>query len=110
MADLGAVELAELTANLTESQKLIFQSQYGSERKDRGTATILSLFLYDRIWLGDTALGIIKLLTLGFCGIWGLIDVFTAGSRADGFNRRKAEEIATALTVSRSVGTPPLVP
>ena len=97
MAELGAAEIAQLTRDLDDSKKMIFQSQFGSERKDRGTATILALFLYDRIWLGDIGLGIIKLITLGLCGIWGLIDIFSAGSRCDDYNRRKAQEIIAAL-------------
>ena len=100
MAELGAAEIAQLTRDLDDSKKMIFQSQFGSERKDRGTATILALFLYDRIWLGDIGLGIVKLITLGVCGIWGLIDIFTAGSRCDEYNRRKAQEIIAALKVS----------
>lgn len=97
MAELGAAELAQLTKDLTDSQRMIFQSQYGSEKKDRGTGTILAIFLYDRIWLGDIGLGIVKILTLGLCWIWGLIDIFTAGSRCDEYNRRKAMEIVSAL-------------
>ena len=44
------------------------------------TALILSLFLgalgIDRFYLGDTGMGIGKLLTGGGCGIWALIDLF----------------------------------
>ena len=97
MAELGAYELAQWTSSLSQSQRMIFQAQYSSERKDRGTCVILALFLYDRIWLGDTGLGILKLLTFGGCGLWGLIDIFTAGGRCDDYNRRKAEEIIGAL-------------
>lgn len=100
MAELGAVEIAELTKDLDAGKKMIFQSQYASEKKDRGTGTILALFLYDRIWLGDIGLGIVKLITLGLCGIWAIIDIFTAGSRCDEYNRRKAQEILGALKVS----------
>lgn len=100
MPEVGPVELAQMTKDLDNAKKMIFQSQYGSEKKDRGTAVILSLFLYDRIWLGDTAMGILKIVTAGGCGIWGLIDIFTAGSRCDDYNRRKAQEIAQALMIS----------
>lgn len=99
MAELGAAELAQLTKELDASQKMIFQAQYSSDRKDRGTATILALFMYDRIWLGDIGLGIVKILTLGACGIWTLVDLFTAGSRCDDYNRKKAFEIIAALKV-----------
>lgn len=100
MAELGSAEIAALTKGFDDSKKMIFQTQYSSERKDRGTATILALFNYDRIWLGDIGLGIVKLITLGLCGFWWLIDIFTAGSRCDDFNRRKAEEIVNALKVT----------
>ena len=97
MSELGAVEIAQTTKDLDDAKRMIFQAQYGSDKKDRGTATILALFNYDRIWLGDIGIGILKLITFGLCGIWMLIDLFTAGSRCDEYNRRKADEIVAAL-------------
>lgn len=47
--------------------------------KDWLTATLLSLFVgtlgIDRFYLGYTGLGVLKLITLGGCGIWALIDL-----------------------------------
>ncbi len=47
--------------------------------KDWLTAVLLSAFLgtfgADRFYMGYTPLGIVKLLTLGGCGIWYLIDL-----------------------------------
>jgi len=47
--------------------------------KEWMVALLLSLFLgtlgVDRFYLGYTTLGIVKLITLGGCGIWALIDL-----------------------------------
>jgi TM2 domain-containing membrane protein YozV len=100
MARISAYEIAEITKDLPDAKKLIFQAQYASERKDPGAVVVLSLFLFDRFYLGDIALGILKLITLGMCGIWGVIDIFTAGSRCDDYNRLKAHEIVESLKLS----------
>jgi TM2 domain-containing membrane protein YozV len=49
------------------------------EQKDWTITLLLSIFLgtlgIDRFYLGYTTLGIVKLITLGGCGIWWLYDL-----------------------------------
>lgn len=51
---------------------------------------VLSLFVgvlgVDRFFLEDIGLGVLKLLTAGGCGIWAIIDWFTAMKRTREYN------------------------
>ncbi len=101
MGQIGFAELAILQEGMTDQQKMLFMSQYSSEKKDRTIALILSIFLgelgIDRFYVGDVALGVIKLITLGGFLIWWFIDLFLIMSRVDEYNRLKASEIASGI-------------
>lgn len=53
--------------------------------KDPTTILLVSIFLgglgIDRFMIGDTGMGILKLLTFGLCGILAIIDWFLIQSR-----------------------------
>jgi|GEM_PF-246750 len=51
------------------------------------TILLIAIFLgWERFWLNDIALGIVKIITAYGCGIWWLIDLFTAKKRAQKYN------------------------
>ena len=60
------------------------------ELKDPTTILLVSIFLgslgIDRFMLGDTGMGILKLLTGGCCGILTIIDWFTVSKKSKELN------------------------
>ena len=67
-----------------------FQLASMVELKDSTTMLLVSIFLgslgVDRFMLGDTGMGILKLLTGGVCGILTIIDWFTISKKAKELN------------------------
>ena len=67
------------------------------EMKDPMTLLLVSIFLgalgVDRFMLGHIGLGIVKLITLGLCGIWTVIDWFIIQ------NKTKERNFAELMTV-----------
>lgn len=63
------------------------------ELKEPSTLLLVSIFLgvlgIDRFMLGDTGMGILKLLTCGCCGVLTIIDWFTISKKTKEFNFNK---------------------
>lgn len=60
------------------------------EMKDPTTILLVSLFLgtfgIDRFMIGDTGMGVLKLLTGGVCGILAIVDWFTISKKTKDVN------------------------
>jgi len=73
-----------------------FNAVQGLDLKSPMTMMIIAWFGgslgVDRFMLGDTGLGVAKLLTVGGCGIWALVDLFTAQGRTREYNFKKFQE------------------
>lgn len=63
--------------------------------KNPTTMLIISIVVgylgIDRFMLGETGLGILKLLTCGGCGIWGIVDWFLIQGKTKEFNYNKLQ-------------------
>lgn len=63
------------------------------ELKDPTTLLLVSIFLgtlgIDRFMLGDTGMGILKLLTAGCCGVLTIVDCFTISKKTKEANFNK---------------------
>lgn len=85
---------AEKTVIIREKLTQIDDSRYATissvELKDPTTMLLISIFLgelgVDRFMLGETGMGILKLLTLGLCGILWLIDVIGISKKVKEYN------------------------
>lgn len=87
-------EIRELLANADPNKANILNA---TQLKEKTMMLIISIFLgsygVDRFMLGDTTMGVIKLLTCGGCGIWTIIDWFSIANKTKEYNYNKVREI-----------------
>ena len=85
-SNVSAEEIMALTNQMTEPT----------------VAIILSIFLgvlgVDRFYIGDTGIGVGKLLTFGGCYIWWLIDIFLI---IDATKQRNFELLSRYLAIAK---------
>ena len=90
-------ELALIVSSIEEEKRNEFITKYNARAHNPTVVFGLSVFLgvigVDRFVLGQTLLGILKLITLGGLQIWVLVDLFLVASAA----RKRNIETATAL-------------
>lgn len=87
------VLIKEKLASLPEEKAI---QVTGTSFKNPTTMLIISIFLgtygVDRFMLGETGLGVAKLLTCGGCGIWTIIDWFSIKQKTYDYNFNKFNE------------------
>lgn len=83
---LPAEKIVFLKQKMMEIDETKFALVSSVEFKDPTTLLLVSIFLgylgVDRFMLGETGMGILKLLTCGCCGILTIIDWFTIQKKA----------------------------
>ncbi|WP_276880386.1 TM2 domain-containing protein [Bacteroides heparinolyticus] len=87
-------QLRKRLANINESKaNMLISMEWKSPMVGFLFAFFLGTYGIDRFWLKETGLGIFKLITIGGCGIWWLIDLFTISKRTKAFNLNKLDSI-----------------
>lgn len=75
-----SIHIAQIRERLLSLDENKWGMIQAAPMKDPQTALIISIFLgtygIDRFYIGDTGLGVGKLLTCGGAGIWAIIDWF----------------------------------
>jgi hypothetical protein len=80
----------------TEGDNLMFIQ--GASFQKPSTILLIAIFLgWERFWLDDTTLGIIKIITCYGCLVWWLIDIFTAKDRAMKYNFRQFSKFTSFI-------------
>ena len=97
------LEEAALMKDLTDQERLMFQTEMGTRRKNPTTGVVLALFLggfgAHRFYLGQTGLGILYVVFVWAVipAIVALIECFLMSGRVRAYNAAIGQEIAIKL-------------
>ena len=70
----------------------------GTELQKPSTILLIAILLgWERFWLEDIGLGILKIVTFQGCGIWWLVDIFSAKDRAKSYNFQKITKVLSFM-------------
>jgi TM2 domain-containing membrane protein YozV len=95
--------LQSITQDMTEMQQQQFFTLYRGKRKEKQTLLLLTLIGFfgiagiQRFVVGEVGLGILYLVTIGFCGIGTIIDLVNINQLTFGYNQKQAIESATMV-------------
>jgi TM2 domain-containing membrane protein YozV len=97
------VLIQSLTKDMTDSQQQQFFMLFKSKRKEKKDLLILTLIGFfgvaglQRFVVGETGMGILYLVTIGFCGIGTIIDLVNLDSMVSKFNQKQAMDTANMV-------------
>jgi TM2 domain-containing membrane protein YozV len=95
--------IQNLMKDMTDTERQQFLLLYRGKRKDQQTMLVLTVIGFfgiaglQRFVIGETGLGILFLLTFGFCGIGTIIDLVNNSSLATAYNQQQAQESAQMI-------------
>lgn len=92
-----AAAIPSLREKLESASEEAFNNVQACELKDPTTMLIISILVgslgIDRFMLGETGMGVLKLLTGGCCGILTIIDWFSIGKKTKEMNLAKVTAV-----------------
>lgn len=95
--------VAQLFHGMSDAEVVQFTQAYRVRRRDPQTVLLLALLGFfgvagiHRLWLGDVGMGIVYLITGGFCGIGTIVDLLNYRGLADRYNLQIAQETAALV-------------
>ena len=96
-----------VTQDMSDSEQQQFVMFYSGKRKEEQTILILTIIGFfgvagiQRFVTGEIVLGILFLVTMGFCGIGTIIDLVNHKSITSSWNQKKAIEAAEMVRMFR---------
>lgn len=83
-------DLVQIKAKLEELDDDKFYLIQGAEYQKPSFILLIAILLgWERFWLDDVAMSILKIITCYGCFIWWIVDIFTAKDRAKNYNFKK---------------------
>ncbi len=89
------MSIKERLDEMDETQFMIIQA---ADFRDPTVILLIAIFLgWDRFFLDDVGMGILKIITCGGLGIWALIDMFTAIDRTKRYNYNRFVQVTSLM-------------
>lgn len=89
------MSIKEKLERMDEDQFMIIQA---GDFRDPTVILLIAIFLgWERFFIDDAGMGILKILTCYGLGIWWLIDLFTATERTKRYNYKRFMQLANYM-------------